>query len=118
MSGINTGILQNAYPLSSERIKELEKQVLENHEAFVYLDENSELCFSMPCGVDGIKDLAWNNAYELSIENGTITKKAYKKVGLKQCFLDRIFHKQAINDAWIVMCGLLDESLLDDFILE
>jgi hypothetical protein len=118
MSGINTGILQNVYQLSSERIKELEKQVIENHDVFVYLDENSELCFSMPWGVDGIKDLAWNNAFELSTENGTLTKKAYKKVGPKQYLLDRTFHKQAINDAWIVMCGLLDESLLDDFILE
>lgn len=50
MTRINTGILTNAHPLSTERIKELEQQVLENQEAFVYLDENSKLCFSMPLG--------------------------------------------------------------------
>ena len=36
MSGIDTGILTNAFPLSSERIKELEQEVLEDGKAFVY----------------------------------------------------------------------------------
>jgi hypothetical protein len=100
MSGINTGILINAKPLSTERIKELEKQVLEKQETFAYLDENSDLCFSMPRGVDNIKDLAWNNAYELSTEANSFTKKAYKKTGLKTFYLDKVLSKQNINDAW------------------
>lgn len=48
MAGINTGILQNATPLSTAEIAELEKKVLENNEAYVYLDENSKLCFALP----------------------------------------------------------------------
>ena len=48
MAGINTGILTNAYPLSTERIKELEREVLENNKTFAYLDEDSSLCFAMP----------------------------------------------------------------------
>jgi hypothetical protein len=100
MSGINTGILTNAYPLSAERIKELEKQVLENKTTFAYLDENGELCFSMPWGVDGIKDLAWHNAYELSSEETGLTKKLYRKTGLKTYSLAGVFQKQNINDSW------------------
>jgi hypothetical protein len=98
--GINTGILHNAEPLSTERIKELEKQVLENKSTFAYLDENGELCFSMPWGVDGIKDLAWHNAYELSIEGSTLTKKQYKKTGLKTFSLDKVLSKQNLGDSW------------------
>ena len=100
MSGINTGILINAKPLSTERIKELEKQVLEKQETFAYLDENSDLCFSMPLGVDNIKDLAWNSAYELSAEENSFTKKAYKKTGLKTFSLDKVLYKSNINDSW------------------
>jgi hypothetical protein len=100
MSGINTGILINAKPLSTERIKELEKQVLEKQETFAYLDENSDLCFSMPLGVDTIKDLAWHNAYELSAEENSFTKKAYKKTGLKTFSLDKVLYKSNINDSW------------------
>lgn len=100
MSGINIGILQNAYPLSAEAIKELEKQVLENKEAFVYLDENSQLCFSMSQEVNSIKDLAWHNAYELSAENNSFIKKAYKKTGLKTYSLDKVLEKNNIEDPW------------------
>lgn len=56
MSGINSGILQNVSPLSTEAIKELERKVLETGEAYAYLDQNSKLCFAMPHGVDGIKN--------------------------------------------------------------
>jgi hypothetical protein len=63
MAGINSGILTNAYPLSAERIKELEKQVFESKNTFAYLDENCELCFTLPTNPDGIKELAWHNAY-------------------------------------------------------
>lgn len=100
MPGINTGILHKAEPLSTERIKELEKQVLENQESFAYLDENSELCFALPFEPDVIKDLAWNNAYELSAEENSFTKKAYKKTGLKTFSLNKVLSKQNINDSW------------------
>lgn len=101
MSGINSGILKNASPLSAEAIKELERKVLETGEAYAYLDQNSKLCFAMPHGVDGIKKLAWNNAYELSSENGTLTKKAYKKTGLKTFTLDKTFTKSSIDEPWL-----------------
>ena len=118
MAGINTGILINAYPLSTERIKELEKEVLENKNTFAYLDENSELCFSIPWGIDNIKELAWNNAYELSAEEIGFTKKAYKKTGLKTFYLEKVLQKQGIESDWTPVYSLLDEGLLNSFILE
>ncbi len=100
MTGINTGILTNAIPLSTARIKELEREVLENGKAFVYLDENSELCFAMNSNPEAIKKLAWNNAYELFNEDGTLTKKAYKKDSLDSYYLNNIFTKQSYTDNW------------------
>lgn len=100
MAGINPGILQNAYPLSSDTIKELERQVLENGAAYAYLDQNSELCFAMPHGIDGIKQLAWNRAYELLKENDLFIKKVYKKTGLMTYTLKDTLQKQNIDDAW------------------
>ena len=41
MPGINSGILSNAYPLTAEQIKELEKRAIETNEIFVYLNDNS-----------------------------------------------------------------------------
>jgi hypothetical protein len=100
MSGINTGILTNDYPLSTGRIKELEKQVLESKDAFAYLDENSELCFAIPSGVAELKDLAWHNAYELYSENGTFTKKVYRKTGLKVFEHVSTLTKSSVEDPW------------------
>lgn len=100
MSGINTGILQNAYPLSSDAIKELERRVLENGTAYAYLDQNSELCFAMSHGIEGIKQLAWNHAYELLKENDLFTKKVYKKTGLMTYALKDTLQKQNMDDAW------------------
>ena len=83
MTGINYGILSNAKPLSVKQIEELENQVVENAQAFVYLDTDGKLCFSVPHGIDGIngiKDLAWNVAHELSKENDTIIRKSYVKL--------------------------------------
>jgi hypothetical protein len=99
-TGINTGILTNAYPLSTEQIKELEKLALEEQKAFAYLDENSQLCFALPGGVDGIKDLAWNNVYELQSEEGTFTKKVYIKTGLDTYTHTATLTKLSIDDAW------------------
>ena len=100
MTGINCGILQNARPLSAERIKELEKEVLENNQAFAYLDGNGKLCFVLPYGVYDIKDLAWHNAYELSNDEGTFTKKVYAKTGLKTFEHIATLTKGSIDDSW------------------
>lgn len=83
MTGINYGILSNAIPLSAEAIKELERRSVEENQIFVYLNTEGRLCFSTPHGVDGLKELAWHKAYELSKENDTITRKIYVKTGLK-----------------------------------
>jgi hypothetical protein len=99
-TGINTGILTNAYPLSTEQIKELEKRALEEQKAFAYLDENSQLCFALPGGVDSIKDLAWNNVYELHSEEGTFTKKVYIKTGLDTYTHTVTLTKESIDDTW------------------
>ena len=114
MIGINTGILTNAYPLTSAHIKELESIVLNQSECFVYLDENSELCFMLPKGVDFIKDLAWNTAYELSVSDGTFIKKAYKKNGLRSFYLDKTMSKQHIDDTWILDSSFSTHILSSD----
>lgn len=123
IKGINTGILFNAQPLSAEAIKNIEKAVLEGGKAFVYLDENSKLCFALPQEINSIKDLAWNHAYELSAEEGVFVKRAYKKNGLKTFFLEKTLKKQAIDGPWVddpvnPTYGLLDADALDSFILE
>jgi hypothetical protein len=102
MSGINTGILSNAYPLTTEQIKELEKWVLETQETIAYLDEQGKLCFiGGPFDPEGIKDLAWNRAYDLSIDSsGTLNKKGYKKEGLNSFYLKATMQKQDMSEAW------------------
>lgn len=102
MSGINTGILHNAEPLSVDAIKALEKKILEDNKTYAYLDQAGELCFAMQRGVDGIKDLAWNNAYELTNAGSILTKKAYKKTGLKTFVLDSTYTKPSLNASWTV----------------
>ena len=47
MPGINTGILTSTNLLSTERIKELKKVSTRDHNTHAYLNENSELCFSI-----------------------------------------------------------------------
>jgi hypothetical protein len=119
LPGINSGILTNAYPLTAEQIKSLERRVLETGIAIVYLNENKELCFAMPAGVEGIKDLAWNHAYELKTENNLITKSVYEKTSLDTIALTNVLQKQSINDSWtsVDASSLLDVGLLDEFIL-
>lgn len=102
MSGINTGILTNAHPLSTDHIKELEAKVLNGGGSFAYLDENSRLCFAMHKSVNSIKELAWDNAYELTNAGSLLTKRAYKKTGLKTFVLDKTFTKADINAAWTI----------------
>lgn len=113
MSGINTGILTNAYPLSAEQIKELEKQVLEKHETIAYLNESRELCFAMPFDADDIKELAWHNVYEVcSLSDGSIFKQEYKKAGLASFYAGLAFHKSTLDATWDSTYGLLDEIIL------
>ena len=100
MSGINIGILTNAYPLSTEYVNELEKQVIENNKAFAYLDEKSELCFAMPSGVETIKELAWDNAYELATQDDKLIKKFYKKGFKDSYYLKETLQKFSFEDAW------------------
>lgn len=100
MSGINTGILTNAFPLMAEQVKAVENRILEAEEAVVFLNENKEVCYAMPFGPEPIKELAWQTAYELTQENNLFVKKVYKKSGLKDFFLEKTFKKAAINDAW------------------
>ena len=100
MPGVTTGILCNALPLSAEHVKSVEKEVLEKQETFAYIDENSELCFSLPSNPDVIKDIAWNNAYELYNVEGTLTKNAYRKTGLETFTLDKTFIKNSVEDSW------------------
>lgn len=100
MPGIKTGILTNAYPLSADRIKELEHRVLEDKQSFAYLDQNSKLCFALPYGVNGISGLAWNHAYELTTENNMLIKRAYKKDSLESYYLEDTFTKEHLLDAW------------------
>lgn len=100
MTGINTGILQNAIPLSAEQIKSLEKQVIENGKAFAYLDEQSKLCFAMSRGVDNIKELAWNHAYELRFDGDKFYKKAYSKTSLNSFKFENEKQKVSYADDW------------------
>lgn len=120
MPGINSGILTNANPLTTEQIKNLEQRVLETGSTIAYLNENKELCFAMPAGAESIKDLAWNHAYELKTENNLITKSVYEKTSLDTIALADVLQKQAINDTWtsVGALSLLDEGLLDIFVLE
>lgn len=120
MPGINSGILTNAYPLMAEQVKSLEQRVLETGNAVVYLNENEELCFAMSDGIEGIKDLAWHHAYELINENGLLIKRSYRKDSLDTFFLKEILQKNSYDDSWGSVdssAGLLDESILDEFIL-
>lgn len=99
MSGINTGILHNAHPLTGEQIKALENKALETGEIYAYLDENQKLCFTGSFDPTLIKDLAWNNAHCLENDE-KLTKKVYEKTGLKSFSLSKILQKQTIDDAW------------------
>lgn len=100
MSKINSGILQNATPLSEEEIRVLENRAIEQHKTYVYLDQNGKLCFIAPKGIDGLRDLAWHNAYELTDSSGTLTKKSYEKTGLGTFALDKVFTKSEISADW------------------
>lgn len=96
MKGINAGILTNAFPLSTEQIEELEKEVLEMQKCYVYLNEDREIVFALPCDVEGIRDLAWHKAYKIFNDNDVVIKKLYVKTGLKTYSLSN--YKIATNN--------------------
>ena len=101
MSGIDAGILVKAHPLTEEQIKQLEKKVLENRDAFAYLNENKELCFAIPQGVDQIKELAWHKTSELyTDEDNTFIKKVYRRYTPNSYALDIVLQKQNLDDSW------------------
>jgi hypothetical protein len=101
MPGINTGILTKAYPLSTEQIANLEKSVLDEGTAVVYLSEKSELCFAAPVDPGPIKELAWHNAYELTSDtNNNRFKKVYKKRTQKTFDLDTVLQKRDNDSNW------------------
>lgn len=123
MAGINTGILTNAYPLTTEQIKALEERALTTKETFVYLDEQGKICFTGNINPDILKDLAWHNTYELKTsETGLLVKNVYTKQSKDTFKLKETLQKVSINDdVWDLIyssVGILNESLLDDFILE
>lgn len=99
--GINTGILQNATPLSAARIKELEREVLENGKTFAYLDEGSQLCFLSNRTPEAIKELAWNNAYKIAAGQDGLVRAEYKKTSLNSFYLNRTSTKNDITDEWL-----------------
>lgn len=121
MAKINTGILINVTPISAEQIKALEKKALDSNDIFVYLDEKHNICFMGAISPESVKELAWHTVHELSIKNGLLTKKVYKKQTPKTFKLDDILQKESSNGEWLsifIATSVLDESLLDEFILE
>lgn len=120
MPGINSGILTNAQPLNAEQIKALEQRVLETGQTIAYLNEKKELCFASSVSAEGIKDLAWNHVYQLETQENVIIKKVYEKTSLDDFELKETLQKQTLNDQWVSIntSSLLDEGLLDEYILE
>jgi hypothetical protein len=117
MKKINTGILFNVSPLTTEQIKELEDKVLKDGISYAYLNENSQLCFALPNNdIEGIKELAWSNAYELTKKNQyTFCKKAYKKTGLKTFELEGEYIKDSYTDkGWMYVFDGVYYALKDD----
>lgn len=106
MSGINSGILVNANPLTSAQIADLEQQALETGDTFVYLDENSKLSFISPIdgGAEAIKDLAWTNTYVLNANTteGKLTKTAYKKDKRNSFILDGVYTSTSTDSPWVI----------------
>lgn len=100
---ISSGLLANATPLSTEQIEELEKKALRTNQTCVFLNADNELSLIVPWGVEGLKDIAYENIYEIIVANGIITKNVYKKRGL-ECFkLTGIYCKTNLDDQWEII---------------
>ena len=100
MAGINSGILRNASPLSATQVKEVEKDVILNNKCIAYLDENNQVCFAKPGDPEGIKKLAWHNAYELFADGDVYVKKVYTRTGLDTFTLSETLQKSDIDGSW------------------
>lgn len=121
MSGVNTGILTNAFPLTAEQVSAIENRVLETGETIVFLNETKELCYAMPFNPELIRELAWHHAYELTEDNGVLNKKVYEKDSLETFHLSEVLQKTSIDDSWNLVptfISILDEGILNEFILE
>ncbi len=100
MSGVNTGILINAYPLTAEQIAEVEAKVFTTNGTYAFLSDNRELCFAFPWGVDDVKELAWHQAWELSIEDSLYVKRIYKKKSQREYYLWKTLYKNSLDEPW------------------
>ena len=100
MSGVNTGILINAYPLTAEQIAEVEAKVFTANSTYAFLSDKRELCFAFPWGVDNVKELAWHQAWELSIEDSLYVKRIYKKKSQREYYLWKTLYKNSLDEPW------------------
>ena len=100
MSGINSGILRNAYPLSPTQIKEVEKDVILNNKCIAYLNENNEICFAEPFDPIAVKNFAWHHVHQIFEQDGSFIKKVYKKTGRDTFTLSETFEKTDIDGSW------------------
>lgn len=110
-TGITSGILTNAFPLSKSEIKELENRVLQHGGTFVYLDENTKLCFAQVMSPDAVKDFAWHNASVLTVDaNGLFNKQLHKKTGLDTYTLFDTYQKETLEGEWVSTSGPIEED--------
>lgn len=101
MSGINSGILQNASPLTAEQIKLIEQQAIEMNTTMVYLNEKGETCFTTPGSADSIKKLAWHNCSSLERAATATFRRDFKKTGLGTFKTTDFCCKSDDADSWI-----------------
>lgn len=100
MARINTGILSNASPLTSEQIKKLEQRALETESVFVYLNENGDICFTGKLDPKLVKDLAWHNVHQLVKLDSTVAKKTFTRTGLTTYDPGALFKKYTMDSEW------------------
>ena len=90
MSKINSGILHNAEPLTEEQLTTARKRAIETGEVIACINADKELCFLMPTDPKVIKELAWNRAEELHINDSNhVDMLLYRKSDTNACFLER-----------------------------
>jgi hypothetical protein len=117
MSGINSGILLNAVPLTALQIKELEAKIAETGEVFAYLNESGQICFAGNLDTELIKELAWHYTSEITSTTEAVTKKVYRKSANNTYNLDTAYTKAPGATDWQPISSRLGESCLDSFIL-
>ena len=100
MSSVNTGILINAYPLTAQQIADIEAQVFTANGTYAFLSDKRELCFAFPWGVDSVKELAWHQAWELTIEDSLYVKRIYKKKSQREYYLWKTLYKNSLDEPW------------------